>query len=68
LICYINNIAALDASNNYGMIPLFIERAQRYLSGSKAEAVSAEYRAVVLRYLAHMEKVLEDHSSQSNAT
>jgi|SRR6185369_3152377 len=68
LICYINNIIALHASRNYGTVPLFIERAKKYLSGSKAEAVSEEYRRVVARYLAHMEKVLEDNSSQSNAT
>jgi hypothetical protein len=40
LICYVNNIAALDASKNYGMIPLFIERARKYLSESKAETVA----------------------------
>jgi len=68
LVCYINNIVALDASKNYETVPLFIERARKYLSGSKAEAVSEEYRQVVARYLAHMEKALADNASQSSAT
>jgi hypothetical protein len=68
LICYINNITALHASKNYGTIPLFIDRAQRYLSSSKAETVSEEYRRVAACYLSQMEKAVEDSANQSNAT
>jgi len=56
LVCYINNIVALYLSDNYESIPVFIDRAKKFLSCDKADFLNKEYRDQIAEYLMIMER------------
>jgi hypothetical protein len=51
LVCYINNLIGLTLSECWESVPLFIERANIFLSEAPESYLTPEYRAYVQRYL-----------------
>lgn len=51
LVCYINNIIGLLLSENYELVPIFIERARIHMAEFPATEESATYYETVEHYL-----------------
>lgn len=65
IVCYTNNIIALHHSENYESIPVFINRAKKFLLRKDPNILNTEYIELLIKYLALMEiKVLEHQKAQ----
>jgi len=55
LVCYVNNVIALNISENHSPIEIFIERAEMFMSEN--EAISPDYYQNVEEYFSLIKKV-----------
>jgi len=58
LVCYVNIITGCMLSENWGPIPIFIERSQLYMAANR-ETTGSVYYSLVKEYLDAVEKYIQ---------
>lgn len=65
LVCYINQLTGLFLSDNYPVIPIFLDRAYRALTDVPHARVSEAYRVLALDYLGQMARFVVQYGGLS---
>ncbi len=68
MVCYINHIIALNNSENYEYIPVFVKRAKKFLLNKKPSYLNAEYTDLVINYIELMEIKLTINQQENKST
>jgi hypothetical protein len=66
LVSYVNNIIGCYLSENYKIIPVFIERAKNHMKDNKANEKTFAYYEKVSEFLNDMESFLSEKASVTN--